>query len=321
MLTASLLGDPAEPGQSCFELQLPNGWHREISLFSIKHNQLTAIINPLGAELSSFESNSREYLWQGDKNIWSGRAPILFPIVGSLINNQMSYRGKVYSMARHGIARKEKFSCIEQTNSKLLMSLRSDAKLLKMYPWDFELTVHFSLSNDTLSITYEVTNHDSDTMIFTLGSHPAFILPATGSNSEELLLDDYDIQFDQHETLRRVMLDDAGLLSVDSQAFKLENNAISLSETIFEQDALVFKNIESEKLTLRCKHQPRLVVDTGGAPHLGIWAKPGARFVCIEPWYGTSDYSDSDGNFINKPDMLSLPPGEIFRHTIRITVA
>lgn len=290
-------------------------------MLSIKHDQLTALINPRGAELSSLQLKDQEYVWQGDAAVWSGHAPVLFPIVGTLAKDRMRYLGKTYQMQRHGIARKAVFTCIEQTDSSLSMSLRADAQLLKMYPWNFELIVRFSLSGNTLSITYEVINHDTDTMIFTLGSHPAFRLPETDSNSAALSITDFDIKFDHPETLQRILLDNNGLLSTTGSAFELKDNAVKLSDTIFEQDALIFKNIESKKLALRCKQKTRLVVDTGGAPHLGIWAKPGARFVCIEPWYGTSDYSDSDGNFENKPDMLSLQPDKTFSHTICITIA
>lgn len=290
-------------------------------MLSIKHDQLTANINPLGAELSSLQSQGQEYLWQGDEKIWSGRAPILFPIVGTLANDRMNYRGKTYQMPRHGIAREAIFNCIDQTESKITMLLRSDTQLLQMYPWNFSLTVHFSLNSDTLSITYEVMNLDSDTMIFTLGSHPAFNLPLTDSTSKELSISDFDILFNSPENLQRILLNDAGLLATDSCAFELENNAIKLSDTLFNQDALVFKNIESNQIVLRNNQEPRLSVSTGGAPHLGIWAKPGARYVCIEPWYGISDYSDSDGNFENKPDMLSLQPKETFSHTICVTIA
>ncbi len=290
-------------------------------IHSIQHDQLIATVNPLGAELSSLRLNQQEFLWQGNKEVWSGRAPILFPIVGTLVNNEMIYRGKTYQMMRHGIARKAVFDCIAQSQKDLSMRLRSDEHTLAMYPWDFELTVHFSLNADTLSITYEVKNLDSDTMIFTIGSHPAFILPTTDSALHELALNDFDIHFEAEESLHRVMLNDAGLLSTSSHAFGLENNTIRLSETLFDQDALVFKNIQSQKISLRANQKSRLVVDTGGAPHLGIWAKSGARFVCIEPWFGLSDYEDSDGNFENKPDMLLLQPSDTFSHTIRIAVA
>lgn len=290
-------------------------------MLSIQHDQLIATINPLGAELSGLQLNAQEYLWQGHKGIWSGRAPILFPVVGTLANNQMMYRGKTYEMMRHGIARKAEFECVAQTQSDLTMRLRSDEQTLAMFPWDFELTVHFSLRADTLSITYEVKNLDSDTMIFTLGSHPAFLLPANDNESNELALEDFDIQFDKNEYLQRVMLNDAGLLLTTSEKYELDNNAIKLSSTLFEQDALVFKHIESRQLALRVNQQPRLTVDTGGAPHLGIWSKPDARFVCIEPWFGVSDYIDSDGIFENKSDMLSLPPNDTFSHSMRITIA
>lgn len=290
-------------------------------MLNIQHGQLLATINALGAELSSLQLNAQEFLWQGNNDIWPGRAPILFPIVGTLANDEMRYHGKTYQMMRHGIARKTVFDCIAQTHSDLSMRLRSDEQSLAMYPWDFELTVHFSLNIDTLSITYEVKNLDSDIMIFTLGSHPAFLLPTTDFASNELALTDFDIQFEVEESLRRVMLNDAGLLSTTSNAFELDNNTIKLSNALFQQDALVFKHIESRQITLRVNQKPRLVVDTGGAPHLGIWAKPGARFVCIEPWFGVSDYVDSDGNFENKSDMLLLQPNDTFSHIIRITVA
>jgi len=223
-------------------------------------------------------------------------------------------------MPRHGIAREATFNCIDQTESKIAMQLCSNTQLLTMYPWHFNLTVHYSLNSDTLSITYEVMNLDTNTMIFTLGSHPAFNLPETDSTLNELSISDFDIQFNRPENLQRILLDDAGLLATDNQAFELDNNTIKLSRTLFDQDALVFKNIESNRIVLRSKQEPRLSVNTGGAPHLGIWAKPGARFVCIEPWYGTSDYSNSDGNFENKPDMLSLQPKETFSHTLSVTI-
>ncbi|MBX2836814.1 MAG: aldose 1-epimerase family protein [Gammaproteobacteria bacterium] len=290
-------------------------------MLSIKHEQLTATINPLGAELSSLRSQGQEYLWQGDETVWSGRAPILFPIVGTLANNRMSYRGKTYHMPRHGIAHTATFNCIDQTESKITMQLRSDTQLLQRYPWKFNLNVHFSLKSDTLSITYEVMNLDSDTMIFTLGSHPAFNLPLTDSTSKELSISDFDILFNRPENLQRILLGGDGLLATNSCAFELENNTIKLSDTLFNQDALVFKNIESNQIVLRSNQEPRLSVNTGGAPHLGIWAKPGARYVCIEPWYGISDYSDSDGDFEKKSDMLSLQPKETFSHTICVTIA
>ena len=101
----------------------------------------------------------------------------------------------------------------------------------------------------------------------------------------------------------------------------LLTTTITLDEHLFDRDALIFKNIQSDKITLRCRQQPRLTVDTGGAPHLGLWAKPGAPYVCIEPWFGTSDSVESDGEFANKPDLKTLAPGDTFSHTIGITLA
>ena len=289
-------------------------------MYTITHENVSASVNPAGAELSSLKFHQREFLWQGDPNIWAGRAPILFPIVGTLKNNQMRYRGKQYQLNRHGFARTSVFEKIETDSAsaaQLSLQLTENADTLQQYPWKFELQVHFHLNSDGIEIGYEVINRDTDTMLFTIGSHPAFRLPV----DNDLSLSDYDVHFNKTESLTRLLLNDDGLLTDAGEECPAHNNAITLDEHLFDRDALIFKNIQSDKITLRCRQQPRLTVDTGGAPHLGLWAKPGAPYVCIEPWFGTSDSVESDGEFANKPDLKTLAPGDTFNHTIGITLA
>ncbi len=284
-------------------------------MHTIRHRNITAQINPLGAELSSLKNNEQEMLWQGDERFWSGRAPILFPIVGSLKNNQTTIDGKNYQMPRHGIARSSTFESIETSNdSSVGMQLQANTDSKLHYPWQFELQVHFTLRDNGIDIRYDVFNHDNNTMLFTIGSHPAFALAVNSSTA----ISDYDIQFSNTEHLLRHRLNEAGLLDTETQLFEAKDNVITLSENIFNDDALVFRNIKSDTINLRCKQQTLLSVNTGGAPHLGLWAKPNAPYVCIEPWLGTSDFVDSNGVFEAKSDLQSLAPGEKFSHQIGI---
>ncbi len=281
-------------------------------MLTITYKHFQATINPVGAELSSLKVNQTEHLWHGDEKYWSGRAPVLFPIVGALKNDHMIYQGLRYEMPRHGIARRATFDCIAHSTSAVSLRLQSDEKSLQQYPWQFELRVHFCLNESGLDISYEVINNDEKPMLFTLGSHPAFALNC--KNPTEL--SEYTVAVDQTEPLECYKLDSAGLLATTAEP---HNSVFSLSETIFNDDALVFRNIAARSISLHYKDNAVLTVDTDGAPHLGIWSKPGAPFVCIEPWLGTSDFIDSDNQFENKPDLSTLASGETYHHRIGVT--
>lgn len=285
-------------------------------MHQIKHNDLAATINPMGAELSSLVSKDSELLWQGDKQFWTGRAPILFPIVGALKDGAMTYRGQRYELPRHGIVRHATFAAIEQSDSGVVMQLTADTQSQKAYPWNFELQVHFALNDTGIEIRYDIFNHDNTEMLFTIGSHPAFALEL----AEQYSFSDYEISFDQPESLAIYRLNEEGLLHTRPQSFECNGNSFRLSEDIFNQDALVFRDINSGQIRLQRNGKVLLSVDTGGAPHLGIWAKPGAPFVCIEPWLGTSDFIDSNGDFEAKPDLLKLAPHQKYSHGIAISI-
>lgn len=280
-------------------------------MHTISHNQIEAVINPIGAELSSLSVKGVEYLWQGDAQYWTGRAPILFPIVGALKDGHMMYQGIRYEMEKHGIAREARFDCLTSSSSSITLQLKADSQSLQRYPWQFELLVHFTLNDSGLDIRYEVNNRDDTPMLFTIGSHPAFAL----SINEATDFANHVITIEQDTPLQRHDLYESGLLGTTAEP---HDTTFPLSDTIFKNDALVFRDIKAESITLSHKGQTVLSVTTGGAPHLGIWSKPGAPYVCIEPWLGTCDFVDSDNRFENKPDLTTLAPGASHEHGISI---
>lgn len=299
------------------------------SIVELSSSSLTTSINLAGAELTKLtdQVTGEEYMWSGDPAIWSGIAPVLFPIVGELKNGTYRAKGQTYQLGRHGFAKKSEFEVTEQTDNSVQLTLAASTESLSCYPWNFRLDVIFHLTDNELRITYRVNNQDSDTMPFNLGSHPAFRLPGVRSGTSAI--SDYAIHFNKSEELDSYRLAE-NLLLPERQTHTLNQGLIQLTPAIFENDALIFLNIKSDKISLvksnntvnsTSKPDSIVTVDTGGAPHLGIWAKPAAPYVCIEPWWGYADFNNASGELSEKASIQELAPGECFEHAISILVS
>lgn len=278
-------------------------------IYTITNNNYAAQISEIGAELKSLKNDAGfEYIWEGDSNIWGGTAPVLFPIVGKLKNDRYTYKGKSYSMNQHGFVRKLKFEVLNHEESTISFKVSSNAETKLIYPFDFELIIEFEISEELLTISYFVQNLGKEHMYFTIGSHPAFALQT--NNCE---LSDYYIEFEKKEMLDCYVITN-GLLDNRTIPLYMNNeNVIKLNNDIFNNDALVFKNIMSKYISIKNDITGyNLKVNTGGAPHLGIWAKPAAPYVCIEPWYGFADSVDSKGELTKKQGIIKLNTEESF---------
>lgn len=283
-------------------------------MHSITNGILNVYVKSRGAELCSLkDSGGNELLWQADPAVWNRHAPVLFPIVGKLLNGRYELNGKTYELPPHGFARDMKFSLVEQSESLLVFQLLPTEATRACYPFEFSLTITYRLSGNCLGIEYAVRNTGSSAMPFSMGAHPAFNLHGP---VEECFL-----EFEKAETLNTVLLGGKGLLTDETAPVLANTNILPLSKTLFDRDALIFMNAKSEKITLGShKSSRRLTVEFPGFPQLGIWAKPGAPFVCIEPWYGYADTEQPYGDIWNKPGIRLLPAGETFTCTHRISV-
>lgn len=274
----------------------------------IKLGNSTAYINEVGAELKSFKASGKQMIWQTIPAIWNSSAPVLFPFVGLVRNNKYSYNGKEYEMSKHGFVRNKKFAVTGKTESSVEFSISSNEETLKIYPFSFEFSVKFSIvSEKKLLVEYGVKNVDNKKMFFSLGSHPAIDLPLKDTCHE-----DYYIEFEQPETVYLYKLDN-GLLERLKTPFINNEKSFTLSSHIFDEDALIFTGIKSRFAYLKNDKTKRCVrVCFGGAPDLGIWAKPGADYVCIEPWFGYNDPADFKGTLEQKPGIIGLDSGKNF---------
>ena len=274
-------------------------------LYTIENDYLRAQIKDDGAELHSLYGKQQqyEYLWQGDPAVWYGQAPVLFPIIGRLLNDQYRYGGKTYVMQKHGFARKRTFSVVSCAHNEALFLLKSDDATREMYPFEFELYVRFELLGNSLRATHTVVNRDDKEIFFSLGGHPGFNC-AIGAR----------LEFDEPETLntRSVDVNDALLLPERKPVLQNEKS-ITITEHIFDQDALILSGMRSRAVTLVSDAHPRRVRFTfGDVPNLGIWAKPGAPYVCIEPWCGLNDDHTPRNDISEKEAIIRLPAGDMF---------
>ena len=260
-----------------------------------------------GAELTSIQYNGKEMLFQGAKvldsngNIyWKRQAPILFPIVGQLKNSQTQLEGEIYEMSQHGFARNMDFEEISKTENKHHYLLKYNEETLKKYPYKFELHVIYEIIGDTLTVTYKVKNIDDKTIYFGLGGHPAF--NCDYSNGE------YEIVFSENEDKIVFLKLKNGLIDTEKAQNILQDNKIYLKEDTFDNDAVIMKNLKSNKVVLQNHetNQKILEFDFTGFPYLALWSKKGAPFVCIEPWQNTSDRIDSTQIYKDKENIIEL---------------
>ena len=269
--------------------------------YKIENEFFTCEIDDMGAQLHSLKSkeNGREYIWQGNPDIWYGQAPVLFPVIGQLINDKYFYNGTEYTMPKHGLARKLLFKVKECEGAKAVFSLESDENTLKSYPFDFEYLVTFELEGKALVNTMTVVNKTDGEMYFSVGAHPAFNCKVGDV-----------IEFEQTETIATERIDKENLI-IDEKFPLIENSReIVITKEIFEPDALILSDIKSKKL--RIKGENEIEFTFGDCPFLGIWAKPGAPYVCIEPWYGVNDGREVKSDISQKRGIQHLNKGETF---------
>jgi galactose mutarotase-like enzyme len=279
---------------------------------TISNSILTAEIKHLGAELCSLKNASnKEYIWNGNPEFWGKHSPVLFPIVGTLKNNTYLYDDLEYQLSRHGFAREMEFELIEKQENSATFSLVSSLDTQKKYPFDFELQLIYTLVNKTLKIEYKVFNKGESKMPFSIGAHPAFDLPSNFEN--------YNLVFENDDNLNYYLLED-GLISNSTNPLPLNQNELQLNYKLFENDALVFKNITSKSVTILDKSQPFLKVSYSDFPDLGIWTPPNAPFICIEPWFGYSDTIDKSGSLLDKEGIQILEANSIFQSAFCIEI-
>ena len=283
---------------------------------TIEGGRFRAVVSSLGAELRSLVDTVAgiEYIWQADPAWWKGSAPVLFPIVGSLRGGKYRHEGTEYALPQHGFARTSEFALVAKSADAIEFELRSNPATKATYPFDFSLRVCFVIERSGLSVRYIVTNVGGGPLWFSIGSHPAIKVPLEGGK-----LENHYVLFDRSEDLVRHFFKD-GLLVAGKTAEVFENSrTIPLSRTLFDDGPIILKGPRSTGFSIVNGMSGKSVhVATDGVPFLGIWSKPNAPFLCIEPWHGVPDSTEAEGEFQQKEGIIRLEAGIPFSTGYRI---
>jgi len=289
-------------------------------IYSLENSIIKIIVSDHGAELHSIigQKEGTEYLWNGNPKYWKYHSPILFPIIGNLVDSKCRVDGEIYKMPSHGIGRISNFKFISQTTNSITFELKYSKDSIKIYPYKFSLSISYTIEEGAVKVTYNVINLDNKDISFSIGAHPAFMCPI----EENEKIEDYYLEFNKKETSSIMEITKDTYLSHNRKECLKDTDIISLSKDVFKDGVLIFDDLKSDKITIKSKnHQKSLSVEFKGFPYLGIWSlATGAPFLCIEPWFGHADYEDFTGELKEKEGSISLAVGEEFKYSYKISI-
>ena len=242
------------------------------------HSKLITVkIDKVGAEIKSIVANGREIMWHGEEG-WKRTAPTLFPFCGGFLNGKYTYNGVEYECEKHGFARNSEFKVERKNKRSATFLLKSSEETLKVYPFEFEFRVIFTISGKSLIVEYDVRNKTDGEMYFSVGSHEAYMCKGG--------IEDYDVIFPKRETLDTYIIKD-GQLTLEKRSVLKHSKTLPLLEKYLENDSLVIDDMASRSVILRNRtNGERIKVSFPGFNYFVIWSKPGLEYICLEPWAG-----------------------------------
>ena len=286
------------------------------SSIRIGNQDLTVDVSSLGAEMQALTtSDGRSWLWTGDAAFWTGRSPILFPIVGKAPDDKVAIDGTVYPMAQHGFARRSEFTLASSTATACRHELAASEATRAVYPFDFLLAVEYAIEGHALTVTAEVTNRDQKPMPFGFGFHPAFVWPLPDASGRA-----HTVTLDNEGEPELVRLE-GGLIDPAPLPSPFDSGRLVLDHAMFEKDAMIFPKGAGEGLRYGAEGGPSLRFRFDNLPNLALWTKPGAPFICIEPWHGTAAEAGASSELSRRPYTSILSPGATARFGFTVEIS
>jgi galactose mutarotase-like enzyme len=284
-------------------------------LVQITNDALSVQINALGAETHRIrDAAGHDWLWHGDAAWWGGRAPILFPIIGTVVEGHVAYDGDLRPMTKHGFARQAVFDLTDQSATRCTHRLLPDADRRAAFPFEFALHVTHALSGTSLRVSARVENRDTRPMPFGFGFHPAFVWPLPGAGRAP-----HQIRLDNGAEPALARIDGAGRLLPDHLPSPFEAGVLTLSHDMFGDDAMIFPQGAGAGLTYGPANGPQLRFAFENLPNLALWQKPGAPYLCIEPWHGLNAPLGAGPDMTERPATMVLAAGDVAEFAFTVT--
>ncbi|MBQ8290924.1 MAG: hypothetical protein IJX88_00230 [Clostridia bacterium] len=267
--------------------------------YTISNGNLTVTADTLGAEIISVKKNGKEWVWQNQDGNWDGHGPLLFPVCGHF---GLTVDGVFYDLPAHGFSRKSQYTLVDKGEDFLIFELRANEQTKAVYPFDFVVTVGYALTGDTLTIRFEVENPAEKTLYFACGGHESFNLDKNIGN--------YELRFEKTEHLVHLYHNDDGYLDGKTLDYGVCDTFVLPEDFLQEGRTLIFKDINSRKLTFAKKGGEALVeVAFDGFKNLLLWRELDSPFLCIEPWSNLPDYENApDVEFSTKEGVFAVAP-------------
>lgn len=289
----------------------------ERQMVEIANGALWAAINPYGAELTHLhDAEGRELMTDADPAFWPKHAPILFPVVGETNGHVIRVDGTEYPMHRHGFARDMMFELARHEEHRAVFQLTDSEETRAHYPFAFLLEIGFTLDDATLMLDARIENRSDTVLPAQFGFHPALAWPLPYGQPREA----HRIVFDTNEPEPLLELSQQGLVAEARRESPLDGRELRLHDALFRDDALIWDPVHSGMVRYGAAEGPRLEVAFPDTPRLGVWTKPGAHFVCIEPWHGLADPDGFTGDFRDKPGVFEIAPGDEKRIGMSVTL-
>ncbi|GAA3702492.1 aldose 1-epimerase family protein [Sphingomonas cynarae] len=283
----------------------------------IANDHLSAVIDPFGAELVSLrDAAGAELMTDADPAFWPKHAPILFPVIGVTAGGTIRVDGIEYPITKHGFARDLPFEVADRGDGHVVFVLVDSERTRAAWPFAFRLEISFRLDAATLTVEARILNPAAVPLHAQFGFHPAFAWPLPFGQARG----DHRIVFDSDEPGRLRAITPDGLIAEATNDSPLDGRTLHLADALFDHDALVWDPVTSDAVTYGAATGPRLRIGFPDTPALGIWTKPGAAFVCIEPWHGIADPVGFTGEFRDKPGVFAVASQADKRIAMTITL-
>lgn len=257
-----------------------------------------------GAELQSVRTgpDGVEWLWNGDAAWWQGRSPLLFPVIGQSPHGEVTIGGTSYPMAAHGFARNSMFRVVDADASQIGLELLPDETTLASFPFRFRLGVAYRIDADRLCCRVSVENNGTGDMPFQFGFHPGFRWPLPGGGGEV-----HHVSLANGGSPQMLRPDAVGLIDEKLLASPFEKGRLAVTPADFEAGAMVFPEGAGAQITF-AGGTSRVEMSTSNLPAFALWQKPGAPFLCLEPWCGMAPFPSQGAALEARNGSVMLAP-------------
>lgn len=270
----------------------------------------TARVASRGAELVSWQVDGREQLWDGGGD-WPIHAPILFPVICRVPDDQLTVNGLSHPMVEHGFGRHRNFVLVHASGDAATFALEDDAETRATYPYAFRLTVEHRIDERGVTSTFTVANRGEVTLPFELGHHPAYRWPLGGDDRAG-----HTVVFDRDETAPSWRLAEGLLDPVERPAV---GRGVELTDGLFAESAVILADVRSKHVEYRAPDGRALRITWDGFTGVTLWSPVTDDFVCVETWCGRPALAEQV-DFAARADIARVDPGEEVALTYRVEV-